>query len=139
MTQSAGAIVVDASAAVDLVLGQPWTQPMRDRMRHSERMHVPAIWPVECLSALRGLVLGGNLDEGRALTARNSLAEMRVRQWDIDSLADRIWSLRHNMSAYDANYVALAELLDGALATGDSRLAKAVRAASAIEVIELTP
>lgn len=41
------------------------------------------------------------------------------------SLLDRVWELRDNLTAYDASYVALAELLHCALLTADARLGRA--------------
>jgi predicted nucleic acid-binding protein len=40
-------------------------------------------------------------------------------------LLPRVWELRHNLTAYDAVYVALAEALDATLVTRDQRLAQA--------------
>ena len=40
-------------------------------------------------------------------------------------LLGRVWALRHNVSAYDASYVALADALDCPLLTADARLAGA--------------
>ncbi len=37
----------------------------------------------------------------------------------------RVWELRHNLAAYDAVYVPLAEALDAPLLTRDRRLATA--------------
>jgi predicted nucleic acid-binding protein len=55
-------------------------------------------------------------------------------RWDLhrhahEPLLDRIWELRRNVSAYDAVYLALAEVLDAILLTSDSRLARAPGAA----------
>jgi predicted nucleic acid-binding protein len=41
------------------------------------------------------------------------------------ALLQRVWELRDNLSAYDASYVALAELLDCTLLTADRRLSRA--------------
>jgi len=40
-------------------------------------------------------------------------------------LLPRVWELRHNLSSYDASYVALAELIQVSLVTLDRRIARA--------------
>ncbi len=50
------------------------------------------------------------------------------------SLVERIWSLRDNLTACDAAYVALAEALDAPLVTLDARLASAPGIRAAVEV-----
>ena len=73
----------------------------------------------------------------RRLVAREAVdaevADGAVRQWGrlgvrrlaVHWLTERIWALRHNLSAYDASYVALAEALNCPLLTADVRLAGA--------------
>lgn len=51
------------------------------------------------------------------------------------SLADRIWELRDNLSAFDAAYVALAEALDIALVTADARIGRASGLRCAVTVV----
>lgn len=48
-----------------------------------------------------------------------------MRRYAVHSLLDRVWELRDNLSAYDASYVALAEMLNCALLTADARLSRA--------------
>jgi predicted nucleic acid-binding protein len=48
-----------------------------------------------------------------------------MTRYPAHSLLNRMWELRDNLSAYDATYVALAELLDCSLLTADGRLARA--------------
>jgi predicted nucleic acid-binding protein len=48
-----------------------------------------------------------------------------IRRYPHTALLDRIWALRHNLTAYDAAYVALAEALGAPLLTCDARLAAA--------------
>jgi predicted nucleic acid-binding protein len=49
---------------------------------------------------------------------------------------DRIWELRHNVTAYDAAYIALAEALDAPLLTHDAALASAPGHRAIVELIE---
>lgn len=51
------------------------------------------------------------------------------------SLLDRVWELREKVSAYDASYIALAELLDCPLLTADARLSRAPGVKCAITVV----
>lgn len=132
-------IVLDASAAVDLALGRPWSALLRHEIMGADRLHVPVTWHIECVSAVRQLALGDHLDDPGARRALNALSSLRLLRWATEPLSDRMWSLRHNMTAHDAVYVALAEQLDATLATGDRRLAKAARLATSLEVLELTP
>jgi len=53
------------------------------------------------------------------------LVDLRVHLFPFEPVADRVWELRGNLSAYDAWYVALAESLETDLITLDRRLAKA--------------
>jgi predicted nucleic acid-binding protein len=82
------------------------------------------VLPAEVLSAIRGLVLSGHLDEFRANRARRCLALSRLLLHDFAPYADRIWELRHNLTVYDAWYVAVAERLETPLVTTDERLAR---------------
>lgn len=52
-------------------------------------------------------------------------------------MVDRAWSLRHNFTAYDAMYVALAEAVDGQLVTLDGKLARAVREHTDVDAVLL--
>jgi predicted nucleic acid-binding protein len=51
------------------------------------------------------------------------LADLPLDRYSHEFLLLRIWELRHNLTAYDAAYVALAEALDAPLLTCDRALA----------------
>ena len=76
------------------------------------------------VSAIRGKALAGKL-AARAQEAVEALSQLVIDQVDIAPLVERMWRLRGNLTAYDAAYVAAAELLSCPLVTGDGRLAKA--------------
>jgi predicted nucleic acid-binding protein len=79
---------------------------------------------VEVVQALRKLERAGDLEPGRGEKALRDLMDLRIVRWGHALLLDRVWELRHNLTAYDAVYVALAELLDAPLVTCDGRLAR---------------
>jgi predicted nucleic acid-binding protein len=55
----------------------------------------------------------------------DTLRRLGMTRYPVFSLVDRVWELRHNLSSYDASYIALAELLDCNLLTADARLSRA--------------
>jgi predicted nucleic acid-binding protein len=78
----------------------------------------------EVVSALRGLTLGGQLSTARAQDALTDFDALPIRRWpSAAALRRRAFSLRRNLTAYDAAYVALAEALKCAVLTRDTRLA----------------
>lgn len=83
----------------------------------------PHLLDIEVLSALRGLVLGGKIDQYTADEARRAHFSLSITRHITSPLADRIWHLRHRYTAYDASYLALAEALDAPLYTCDAKLA----------------
>ncbi|TXI73605.1 MAG: PIN domain-containing protein [Dokdonella sp.] len=95
----------------------------------------PELIDIEVLNALR------RLDQNKAIPAMRrahlvkQMRALRVRKYRHDALLDGIWSLRANITAYDAAYVVLATALKAPLVTRDLRLARA--ASSQLEV--LTP
>jgi predicted nucleic acid-binding protein len=50
--------------------------------------------------------------------------QLEIELFPFEPFADRIWALRHNVTSYDAWYVALAEALNLPLATLDEPLSK---------------
>jgi len=131
-------LVVDASALVEVLLATERAPGIDAEIARSEvevELHTPALCDVEVASALRRALLGGRLEEGRARLALRDLADLPMTRHGHQLLVARTLELRHNFSAYDATYVALAESLDAALVTADRRLASAVRSQLDLSVI----
>ncbi|MGH3138054.1 MAG: type II toxin-antitoxin system VapC family toxin [Gaiellaceae bacterium] len=116
-------IVVDASAVVELLLGGGVAPRLRDRT-HGESVHAPFLVEVEALQALRRIAHTPNLSDDDAAIARLGLDAMPLVLYPHRPLMERIWNLRNTLTAYDASYVALAELLPAPLVTCDVRLAR---------------
>lgn len=124
-------IVVDASAAVSGLLR---AGAARDRLS-ADALHAPHLLDTEVVDALRKLVLRRSITNavgGRAVVA---WAQIGLRRHPTVGMLERIWELRHNVSAYDAAYVALAETLDCGLVTADQRLATATGPRCTIEIV----
>lgn len=89
----------------------------------------------EIVSALRGLVLAGRLTDARAQDLLTDFEDLPIRRWaSADALQRRAFQLRHNISAYDAAYVVLAEALGCTFLTRDARLARSSGHSVRIEV-----
>ena len=73
----------------------------------------------------RRLERAGTLAAGPAIEALHDLRDLRLVRHGHWALIDRAWTLRHNLTMYDAVYVALAEALEAPLVTTDRRLASA--------------
>lgn len=114
-------IVVDASAGLAALLN---AGPAR-RALASEQLHAPHLIDSEVANALRRETTARRLEADAAWSALDTWRRLGMTRYPAHSLLDRIWDLRDNLSAYDATYVALAELLDCSLLTADSRLARA--------------
>jgi predicted nucleic acid-binding protein len=117
-------IVVDSAALVDALTAVEGSEELRASLAREE-LHAPTLIDFEIVSALRGLTLGGQLSAERAEDLLTDFDDLRIERWPAeDALRRRAFQLRHNLSAYDAAYVVLAEALDCVLVTRDVRLAR---------------
>ncbi len=124
-------IVVDASAAVSGLVN---TGPARVRLA-GETLCAPHDLDIEIIDAVRKLVLRGALTDDGATQVLGGWKGLGVHRFPTIGLFERIWELRHNVSAYEAAYVALAEALGCHLVTADQRLAAAAGPRCTIEIV----
>jgi predicted nucleic acid-binding protein len=119
-------IVLDASAAIEWLLQTPVGERIENRIfSRGESLHAPHLLDLEVAQVLRRLVREGSVSAVRADQALDDLLSTRITRYPHFVFLPRIWQLRHNLSAYDAVYVALAEDLEAVLITQDARLASA--------------
>jgi predicted nucleic acid-binding protein len=119
-------IVVDASAVLDGLL---------DAIQHeriawclvgsSTPLAAPDLLDVEVISVLRRWERRKEITNARAMQALEDLEALPVIRYPARALTQRTWKLRHNLPAYDAQYVALAQELAGELLTTDEGMATA--------------
>jgi predicted nucleic acid-binding protein len=124
-------IVVDASAALSAVLN---AGPAR-RALASEQLHAPHLIDSEVANGLRRRVAAAQLSSAGGWRALDAWRRLGITRYATFALLDRVWALRDNLSAYDASYVALAELLDCTLLTADARLSRAPGVRCAITTV----
>ena len=117
-------IVLDASAAIDWLLQTAAGQQIETRIySRSESLHAPHLLDLEVAQVLRRLAREATVSAQRADQALQDLLSLRLTRYPHFVFLPHIWRLRHNLSAYDAAYVALTEKLGATLVTRDARLA----------------
>ncbi len=128
--------VLDASAMVLALSGKTAeASALRTRLV-GVRKHAPHLIDAEVGNVLRRHEREARLSPDEALLAlRAARALVDHRYPHVGSLGELAWKWRHNLSFYDALYVALAALLDLPLITGDVRLSRAPDLSCTIELV----
>ena len=122
-------IVLDASVVVELLTNGTLANSIRrDLFRRDESFIVPHLIDVEVVSAIRRLVAGRRAGADRSDQFLTELAALPAERYSHTPLLGRIWELRHNFTACDAAYIALAEAMNAVLYTCDEKLCKGHRA-----------
>ncbi|MEJ7742267.1 MAG: type II toxin-antitoxin system VapC family toxin [Nocardioidaceae bacterium] len=112
---------MDAGVVVQLVVGSLDPDLLGD-----EELAAPHLIDSEVTHVLRGLVLRSGLSDEQGALALAGFSRLTLTRFPADWLRPRMWALRHNLSAYDATYVALTEVTGAtSLLTTDARLARA--------------
>jgi predicted nucleic acid-binding protein len=114
-------IVVDASAALCALLNDG---PARQVLA-GEQLHTAHLVDSEVANGLRRMVVARQLAVDDGWTALDRWRRLGMTRYAVVGFLDRVWELHDNLSAYDASYVALAELLSCPLLTADARLSRA--------------
>jgi predicted nucleic acid-binding protein len=128
-------IVVDASVVVTALADDGSDgDRVRSRLR-GERLAAPHLIDVEVASAWRRLASAGELDDRRVALALDDLIALRLERVPHTPLLARCWELRHNLTIYDAAYVAVAELTSSTLLTGDACIAAAPGIRCTVELL----
>src|SRR5262249_15804062 len=122
-------IVLDASVVVQMLVNSPLGQSFAETLDAVDKPWiVPHVLDLEVANALRNLTTGRQLDAFPTDQLLAKLGLLPAERHPHTPLLGRIWELRHNFSAYDAAYIALAEDTNSTLYTMDRKLAKGHRA-----------
>jgi predicted nucleic acid-binding protein len=109
----------------DATIRGNWLEVDPDRLG-DEELAVPHLIDSEVTNVLRRLVVQNILTDKQGTSALDGFIGLVLTRFPADWLRPRMWALRHNLNAYDATYVALAEMTGAtALITTDIRLANA--------------
>ena len=95
------------------------------RALRDKDIHVPAHLDVEVAQVTRRLALQAVITPARGRAMMELLGEAPLRRIPLAPLLPRVWALRPNLTAYDAAYVALAEVLEAPLLTFDAKIQSA--------------
>ena len=117
-------IVIDASAVVELLLGGSRARAVR-QVLGAAGAAAPDLLNAEVISAFRRFEASGIVGARRAGEAILRLADAPIERLTTKQLSLDVWRLRHNLTSYDATYVALAAALDCPLLTADGAMAQA--------------
>jgi predicted nucleic acid-binding protein len=124
-------IVADSSVIIESLLGSSDARSLLA----SEQIQVVSHTDIEVASSLRRRVQLGWLKPDDGWLLLDTYRWMAVTRHSSFAMFDRIWELRENVSAYDAAYVALAEIIECPLVTADARLSRAPGIRCAVTVV----
>lgn len=127
-------LIVDASVLFEVVADTPEAETCRRRLSQDPDHAAPHLVDAEVLSVIQTHHRTGRLDPTAAAQAVDDLRSWPGERWSHRLLLNRAWELRDNVRAYDALYVALAEVFDATLLTLDQRLVSAPGVRCPVEV-----
>lgn len=107
----------------------------RAELRSAGQISAPDLVDVETVAVLRKRWLAKTISARRFALAVDDLEAMAIDRYPTLRFMRRAYELRDNVTAYDASYIALAEVLGCELVTGDARLARASGTRCAIRLL----
>jgi len=116
--------VVDSSVLVAALIDSGPHGAWAEKVLAEGSLHAPEIVRAEATNIFRRLERAKLISTPEANAAQDDLMELDIDLFPFEPFADRIWELRHNVTSYDAWYVALAEALKLPLATLDEPLSR---------------
>lgn len=131
---SAEPYVIDSSATVEYLLESDVGLQVAALIAGA-RLVAPEMMDAEVLSVLRRKVQVQEISEARALEALTRLEDLPIERVSHRTLTRAAWELRHNVSAYDALYVAIAQERGATLLTFDGPLTRALASIQNVGIV----
>ena len=117
-------IVIDSSVVVAALADSGPQGEWAEEVLSSGILQGPELLRAEATNIFRRLERAKLITTPEANAAQEDLLQLNIELFPFEPFADRIWELRHNVTSYDAWYVAIAEALKLPLATLDEPLSK---------------
>lgn len=115
--------VVDASTLIDALLPGAENDNVRNALDGVSAFAGPEHLRIEVLNVFRRKAHGQDPVWPTLVTARRTLAQLNIELVPFAEIHERVWELRHTLTAYDAAYAAAAEVLRAPLLSSDTALA----------------
>ena len=116
--------VVDSSVLVAALVDSGPNGTWAEGILAGGSRHSPELVQVETTNILRRLERAKEITPAEANGAHEDLMLLEIQLYSFEPFAARVWELRHNLTSYDAWYVAVAEALGLPLATLDMNLSR---------------
>jgi predicted nucleic acid-binding protein len=116
--------VIDSSVLVAALVDTGPHGVWAEKVLATGSLHAPELARAEATNIFRRLERASLITTPEANAAQDDLMELDIDLFPFEPFADRIWELRHNVTSYDAWYIALAEALKLPLATLDEPLSR---------------
>jgi predicted nucleic acid-binding protein len=117
--------VVDSSVLVAALIDTGPHGVWAEQVIAAGSVYGPELAYVEATNIFRRLERAKLITTPEANAAQEDLMQLDIELCPFEPFASRIWELRHNVTSYDAWYVAIAEALKLPLATLDGPLSRA--------------
>jgi len=118
-------IVVDANVIVYRYIQGPFTPLAEALLRRDSDWRTASLWQFEFASALATMMRANLLNQKQGMDVLMAAsAEISPRQADVSQEQAILTALRDGISIYDAQYIALAEMLNLRCITADQPLAR---------------
>jgi predicted nucleic acid-binding protein len=117
--------VIDSSVLVAALVDGGAAGNWAEEILFRGSLCAPELAYAESTNILRRLERAATITSAEANAAQSELMQLDIDVFSFEPFANRVWELRHNVTSYDAWYVALAEAINAPLATLDQHLARA--------------
>lgn len=133
-------LIVDASVSVKWVVAEQGTDEARALLQGNDALHAPEFMLLEVANVLWSKARRRVVTRAEAEDAYAAIAAAPIAVTPLSDLLAPARSLAFGLdvTVYDATYVALAQKIDGALATADQGLAEALGASGLADVVRIT-